>query len=413
MKNGWTGGQYSLFRLLFGTYLFFHFAQLVGWSAELFSNQGALQEASDSPLIYLFPNVLAWMDSPAFVTGLVVSAAGLSLLFAVGKWDRLAAVLMWYILACLFGRNPLISNPGLPYVGWMLLAHAFLPRAPYGSWAARNRPDPGADWKMPAGIFTVAWILMAVGYSYSGLTKFVSPSWIDGTAMVRILDNPLARSGVIHDLIRSLPDELLKFGTWGALSFELLFAPLALAPRLRPYIWGGMLLMHLGLMVLIDFADLSLGMVMLHFFTFNPDWIGPKNASGEETVFFDGHCGLCHRWVRFILAEDRAGTQFRFAPLDGETFLKLISEEERNRLPDSIVVRTCDGKFLSRSNAVLHMLQRLGGVWRVIAVISRIIPVGILDWAYDQVAGIRHRLFARPKEACPLVPAELRRRFDS
>jgi len=396
MKNGWTGGQYSLFRILFGTYLFIHFTQLVGWSAELFSNQGVLRESSDSPLIYLFPNVLAWWDSPAFVTGLILFAAGLSLLFAAGKWDRFAAVLMWYILACMFGRNPLISNPGLPYVGWMLLAHAFLPRAPYGSWEARNRLDPGADWKMPADIFTVAWILMVVGYSYSGLTKFVSPSWMDGTAVMRILDNPLARTGVIHDWVRSLPDGLMKFGTWGTLSFELLFAPLALVPRLRRYLWGGMLLMHLSLIVLIDFADLSLGMVMLHFFTFNPDWIGPKNATDEETVFFDSHCGLSHGWVRFILAEDRVGTRFRFAPLDGETILKSISEEERNRLPDSIVVRTGDGKLVSRSNAVLHILQRLGGVWRVIAVVSRMIPVGIRDWGYDGVAGIRHRLFVRP-----------------
>ena len=30
----------------------------------------------------------------------------------------------------------------------------------------------------------------------------------------------------------------------------------------------------------------------------------------------------------------------------------------------------------------------------------------------DQVARLRARLFARPAEACPLVPAELRRRFD-
>ena len=34
------------------------------------------------------------------------------------------------------------------------------------------------------------------------------------------------------------------------------------------------------------------------------------------------------------------------------------------------------------------------------------------DIAYDFVASIRYRLFARPKEACPMLPPDLRSRFD-
>src|SRR5262249_39123064 len=155
---------------------------------------------------------------------------------------------------------PLISNPGLPYVGWLLLAHACLPPAPYGSWAARGRADPGNGWQVPEGIFRVAWILMALGYTYSGYTKLVSPSWLDGTAIARVLDNPLARPGPVREAVLSLPGGVLRLMTWGALVAELSFAPLALVPRLRPWLWGLMALMHLNLIVLIDFADLSLGM---------------------------------------------------------------------------------------------------------------------------------------------------------
>src|SRR4029079_5696962 len=181
MRNGWTGGQYSLVRFVFGTYLFVHFVQLAPWAAELFSDLGVLPDGRASPLLYLFPNVLAVWDGPAFVTALVVAAAGLSILFAVGYCDRVASVFVWCVWACLHGRMPLISNPGLPYVGWLLLAHACLPPAPYGSVAARGRVDPGGDWHMPPCIFLVAWIVMSLGYTYSGLMKLNSPSWLDGS----------------------------------------------------------------------------------------------------------------------------------------------------------------------------------------------------------------------------------------
>src|SRR5437867_1395750 len=129
VRNGWTGGQYSLFRAIFGTYLLVHFLHLIPWGVELFSRDGALPIASDSPIIGLFryfPNLLALWDAPAAVTGILAAGAGLSVLFILGFYDRLAAVVLWYIWACLFGRNPLIANPSLPFVGWMLLAHACL-----------------------------------------------------------------------------------------------------------------------------------------------------------------------------------------------------------------------------------------------------------------------------------------------
>jgi hypothetical protein len=55
VKNGWTGGQYSLFRALFGAYLSIHFVQLIPWGGELFSQRGALPNGAASPLLYLFP----------------------------------------------------------------------------------------------------------------------------------------------------------------------------------------------------------------------------------------------------------------------------------------------------------------------------------------------------------------------
>jgi predicted DCC family thiol-disulfide oxidoreductase YuxK len=227
-----------------------------------------------------------------------------------------------------------------------------------------------------------------------------------------VLDNPLARPGLLREALLTLPDGLLRVVTWGALFFEISFAPLALISKLRPWLWGTMLLMHLGLIALIDFADLSLGMVMLHLFTFDPAWIRPVKAEQTEIIFYDGHCGLCHRTVRFVLAEDAAGDTFRFAPLDSDAFRAAVPEARRAELPDSLVVCTAEGALLVRSIAVLHILRRLGGLWRFVATLAQIVPAALRDRAYDGIARIRHRLFAAPAAACPLIPEQLRARFD-
>jgi predicted DCC family thiol-disulfide oxidoreductase YuxK len=131
-----------------------------------------------------------------------------------------------------------------------------------------------------------------------------------------------------------------------------------------------------------------------------------------ETIFYDGSCGLCHRWVRFVLPRDREGRAFRFAPLCGEAFRARVPESARAGLPDSIVVLTADSSLLVRSEAVIHVLRRLGGFWRFAGAAIALVPAPLRDFVYDLIARIRYRLFARPDDVCPVVPAELRKRFD-
>ncbi|WP_052554252.1 hypothetical protein [Enhygromyxa salina] len=263
----WSVEVYRGFRLVFGLYLLVHFAHLMPWAAELFSNQGVLPDASLSPYVRALPNILGWYDAPWFCVAWVGLGAVLSAMLALGRGDRWAALLLWVIWASLFGRNPLISNPGLPYVGLLLIVHALTPSA-----GALGQPRP-ARWAMPMSLYAVVWILMAVGYSYSGLIKLGSPSWIDGSALTHVLAGPLARSGGLGALLLGLPQPLLRALTWGALGLELGFVVVASSSRARPYVWAAGLLMHLSLMFLVDFVDLSFGMVMLHLFTFDQRWL--------------------------------------------------------------------------------------------------------------------------------------------
>jgi len=130
-----------------------------------------------------------------------------------------------------------------------------------------------------------------------------------------------------------------------------------------------------------------------------------------DTVFYDGHCGFCHRLVRFLLAVDSEGV-FRFAPLNGATFARTISGEVRASLPDSIVVRKDDGTLLVRWASIQYILERTGGAWRLVGRAFDILPRRFLDWCYDRAARFRKHLFRAPEDDCPLVPPHLRSRFD-
>lgn len=129
-------------------------------------------------------------------------------------------------------------------------------------------------------------------------------------------------------------------------------------------------------------------------------------------VFYDGGCGLCHRTVRFALARDPDGSRFRFAALGGAAFRRLVPEARRADLPDSIVVLTADGSLLSRSAAVIHILDRIGGPWRAQGGLVALVPRRIRDFGYDGIARMRYRLFEKPANTCPVTPPELRARFE-
>jgi predicted DCC family thiol-disulfide oxidoreductase YuxK len=116
--------------------------------------------------------------------------------------------------------------------------------------------------------------------------------------------------------------------------------------------------------------------------------------------------------VKFVLRHDRTGSTFRFAPLQGETFTSKVPAERRAGLPDSMVLQTLDGSLLVRSDAWLHILQRLGGGWKFLGAVMGVIPRALLDVVYDLIARIRFRIFGRRDNLCPIVPADLRARFD-
>jgi predicted DCC family thiol-disulfide oxidoreductase YuxK len=157
--------------------------------------------------------------------------------------------------------------------------------------------------------------------------------------------------------------------------------------------------------------DLAVALI-LAFLAFDPGWI--PGATGMRTepeiLYYDGTCGLCHAAVRFFLAED-TGAHLRFGTLQGKSFRRAVPAQERDALPDSLVLVTRRREVLTRSRGVLRALTESGGYWRVLAAVAGLLPARLADSVYDAVARVRHRLFRRPDDACPLIPPDLRGRF--
>lgn len=137
----------------------------------------------------------------------------------------------------------------------------------------------------------------------------------------------------------------------------------------------------------------------------------PPMHLGGEIIFYDGDCGLCHGFVKFVALHDRRPQPFLFAPLQGSTLESEVSEQRRAGLPDSVVILTVSGNLLTRWPAVAHVLPRMGGKWAVIGKMARLVPDALGNLGYDLAAGMRKRLFRKPQGACPTVPPELRSRF--
>lgn len=264
----YSSRQFAIFRIIFGIYLTWHFALLIPFAGELFSSSGVIPHPELLPTTKIFPNILSYFPSQNFACGFVVGLCLLSFLFCLGVARPIVCVFLWLGWATLFNRNIFIGNPGLPMVGWLLLACALVP--PGEDWALSAKR---ADWKMPPILFWGAWLIVGVGYTVSGIHKLSSPSWVDGSAIRILLDNPLARDTPLRELLLTAPAWFFKFKTYFSLGIEILFLPLILTRWTRPIAWFAIVAMHLGILSLVSFADLTLGVLIMHFFTFDSRWL--------------------------------------------------------------------------------------------------------------------------------------------
>lgn len=275
----WIGPtQFAIFRIIFGSYLTVHFLQLVPVGKEVFSNEGVIPDASILPTYDKLPLPIFNHDSPDDISMFLISLVVASVLFTVGKFRRISSLWLFFGWISLLNRNPLISNPSLSYIGWILLACVCIPtgdrlgfllskKEREDEWTHANR-----RWSVPDPLYYGMWIIMGVSYTASGLHKLQCQSWLNGTALYYVFTGPLARqNNIIIDMV--LPHiALIKLMTWSSLVLEITFLFFGTLYRCRKTYWFITLALHINILLTINFGDLTLGMIVSHLYTFDPTW---------------------------------------------------------------------------------------------------------------------------------------------
>ena len=131
-------------------------------------------------------------------------------------------------------------------------------------------------------------------------------------------------------------------------------------------------------------------------------------------LLYDGVCGLCHRLVHFVLRRDGKSV-FRFAALQsglGARILARHAADPRDLDTVCVVVNPEEPgeRLLVRSDAVLFVMQQLGGSWALLGSLLRIIPRPLRDWKYRLVTRYRYRVFGK-YEARVMPSPDTRDRF--
>lgn len=227
-----------------------------------YSNSGALSYQESRLVVHPDTTTLfSWFDNtPGKVAAYFCLLFLTVILFTVGLYARVQAVIIFLLLASLHHRNPLMMEGEDVMMRLLSFYCIFLPLDHNFSvrswWRKRRQQQPFTQetpiWPLRLIQFqiTLLWV------STSGM-KLHGPDWIDGTAMYYVsrLDDVFVGGLFPDPLLNSLA--FLRFLTWGVLAFETLL-PLGLwIKQTRKWFLYAAVLFHLAI-------DFNMNLFLFH-----------------------------------------------------------------------------------------------------------------------------------------------------
>jgi hypothetical protein len=267
----------ALVRIAFGALVFVWAITLTRDASSFFSDSGILPNAGYDGRPSAVWGVFDLADSELAV-GLVIGAVSVASLFLMaGLFTRLAAVVVFVGLISLERRNPFVFNSG---DGLLKVIAFYMLLAPAGASLSLDRWRRARDafWEFP---LRAPWALrlmqvqLSVLYLATVWTKLSGTAWNDGTA--------ISYAARLEDLTRfELPDwittsELIvNLMTYGTLAAEAAIGILVWNRRLRPWVLGLGVFLHLAIDVTMRVGFFSYGLFVLYIAFLPPEAVSAR-----------------------------------------------------------------------------------------------------------------------------------------
>ncbi len=142
-----------------------------------------------------------------------------------------------------------------------------------------------------------------------------------------------------------------------------------------------------------------------------------KLKPGDNIIFYDGVCGLCDRFVQFVL-KHAPSSKFLFCSLQSDIARELLGKYgESNKDLDTVFVLSgydlSQSQLLKKAKAVFFVLEQCqipwSSPWRWLTIL-KVLPDFFLDIGYDFIAAIRYKIFGQ-YDSCVIPCPEWRDRF--
>jgi predicted DCC family thiol-disulfide oxidoreductase YuxK len=132
-----------------------------------------------------------------------------------------------------------------------------------------------------------------------------------------------------------------------------------------------------------------------------------QNLAVAPVVLFDGECGMCSAFVRFVLANS-SDSSVVFIALGSAKGRQLLAKHGIDQSKTDSIVFIADGSTYIYSSAIIEMARSFRSPWNALRLLV-FVPRFIRDGGYRLVARYRRKLIPLSKECPFLSPNEKRR----
>lgn len=243
----------SLFRLVFGIFLFINGISLVEDFHEWYGlGDKALIPLRDSLTWYsnFRINVYSWLSPTESSAWLVLWTYIISsFMVMIGFKTRISTIVCFFLMVSMQNRNYSILNSGDTIMRCMLFLMMFAPTHVKYSVDAYLRKKAGHPYDSNISILTIRLMQLQFSLVYLATTlfKLKGYDWVDGTAVYytsRLVNFQRVALPIVFDY-----PSLVKMATWSALFIEFAMGTLVWFKELRLWVLLAGLLLHLGIEV--------------------------------------------------------------------------------------------------------------------------------------------------------------------